>query len=286
MSALEGRTGLAPAPLTKLRRRAREVSEEDDKFCEDWHSGLQSSAVILLLAEPAACMSLLDRYRSFATLRTRLRNLARDEIMSGKLTNADLFAVFLLGAAIATGNPAFADFGIGSTVLPLLLIGLVAVLAGGFTSSAERGRFVLCWLAAAYVAFIFLWYEQYKLSGDSGSVALFTTLTDWLGLHGYEKAMRLSVGSCEILASLLILIPATQGLGGFGAVGIMSGAIFFHLATPLGVDPYGDGGILFKEAISVWTSGWLVVWWRREQLIRLALRLHLPVPEALRGSPN
>jgi hypothetical protein len=58
----------------------------------------------------------------------------------------------------------------------------------------------------------------------------------------------------------------------------MSGAIFFHLVTPLGTDPYGDGGILFKEACAVWTSGWIVAFWRRDQLAALGRILRLPVP--------
>jgi hypothetical protein len=38
----------------------------------------------------------------------------------------------------------------------------------------------LTWPAAFYVAFIFLFYEQYKLTGNEGSVMLFQTLADWL----------------------------------------------------------------------------------------------------------
>ena len=44
----------------------------------------------------------------------------------------------------------------------------------------------------------------------------------------------------------------TRVLGAELAIGIMSGASFFHLVSPLGVDPYGDGGALFKEACTVW----------------------------------
>ena len=193
-----------------------------------------------------------------------------------RLTHFDIPAVFLLGAAIATGNPAFADFGLGSVVLPVLIaVVLFAVI--------EPGDFpALRWLGAAYAAFIFLWYEQYKLFGAQGSVDLFTTITDWLGFHGHEKFMRIGVGSCEVLTSVLLLIPATQGLGALGTIALMSGALFFHLVTPLGVDPYSDGGILFKEACAVWTTGWVVAYWRRDQLVALADRLRLPVPSPLR----
>jgi len=186
----------------------------------------------------------------------------------------DLIGTFLIGAAIATGNPALQDWGLLSIVLPVLLAVVLAVAARG----GEGLRRGVRWLGALYVAFIFLWYEQYKLFGAEGSVDLFTTLTDWLGFHGHEKFMRISVGSCEVIASLVILTPAVQGLGAIGALMLMSGAMFFHLATPLGTDPYGDGGILFKEACSVWTTAWVILYWQRGQVAGIARRFGLPIP--------
>jgi hypothetical protein len=111
---------------------------------------------------------------------------------------------------------------------------------------------LLTWPAAFYIAGILLWYEQYKLTGNSGSVWLFTVLSDWLFIDGYEKPFRLFVGSMEIVASLLVVIPPTRMWGAALALAVMSGAIFFHLVSPLGVDPYHDGGALFKEACAVW----------------------------------
>ena len=128
---------------------------------------------------------------------------------------------------------------------------------------------------AGVIAFVYLWYLQYKFLGHEGSVQLFTTLTDWLHLHGHEKAMRIGVGSAELIASLLLLVPATQVLGAALSFCIITGAIFFHLVSPLGVDPYGDGGELFKMAVTVWiaSTGILVI--RRREAIALAARLPL-----------
>jgi uncharacterized membrane protein YphA (DoxX/SURF4 family) len=187
----------------------------------------------------------------------------------------DLLGAFLIGAAIATGNPALQDLGLLSIVLPVLVAIALLVASQGSEASLRRA---VRWAGALYMAFIFLWYEQYKLFGAEGSVDLFTTLTDWLGVHGHEKFMRIGVGSCEIIASIFILIPSVQGLGAIGALMLMSGAMFFHLATPLGTDPYGDGGILFKEACSVWTTAWVVLFWQREQVASIARRFGLPVP--------
>lgn len=143
----------------------------------------------------------------------------------------------------------------------------------------------LRWALAAIIAGIFVWYLQFKFTGHPGSVSLFTTLTDWLGAHGYEKAMRIGTGSMELLASVLVFVPATRGLGALLGLGIMSGAIFFHLVSPLGIDPYGDGGRLFKEACLVWVSSLTLAVLERRQLIDFAERYlpFLPIPAALRA---
>lgn len=146
------------------------------------------------------------------------------------------------------------------------------------TDTKSKMRPAIAWIATAWVIYIFIWYLQYKFLGHPGSVDLFTTLTDWLGFHGHEKFMRIATGSCELLCSIILLIPGFQGLGGLGAITLMTGAIFFHLASPLGVDPYGDGGILFKQACSVWVSGVIIAYTRRDQLMALANRVGLLKP--------
>lgn len=128
---------------------------------------------------------------------------------------------------------------------------------------------VVDWILAFWIAYVFLWYLQFKFTGHPGSVALFTTLTDWLGFHGYEKVMRIGTGSVELFASILLFLPRCRIFGGALAVGIMSGAIFFHLVSPLGVDPYGDGGVLFKEACLTWLAGIGIVALRHEELLSL-----------------
>ena len=64
---------------------------------------------------------------------------------------------------------------------------------------------------------------------------LFTILADWLGTPGGEKPFRLFVAIIEIVASVLVLIPRTQAFGALFALGIMSGAIFFHAASSAAV---------------------------------------------------
>jgi uncharacterized membrane protein YphA (DoxX/SURF4 family) len=143
----------------------------------------------------------------------------------------------------------------------------------------------VAWALAAYIAYIFIWYLQFKFTGDAGSVWLFTVLTDWLGLHGHEKIMRIGTGSAELLASLLLFIPPLQIFGAALACMIMSGAIFFHLVSPLGIDPYGDGGVLFREACLVWVSSLFILAIRRQRVFGFIDRYlpFLPVPARIRS---
>ena len=141
-------------------------------------------------------------------------------------------------------------------------------LQDGF--GARRALRLLCWPAALWIAYELLWYEQFKLTGNEGSVHLFTILSDWLGTPGGEKPFRLFVGVIEVVASVLVLIPRTQAFGGLFAAGIMAGAIFFHTVSPLGIDPYGDGGVLFKEACFTFLMGLFIALVRREELLAMA----------------
>ena len=123
---------------------------------------------------------------------------------------------------------------------------------------------ILAWVGAIWIAFEFLWYEQYKLAGPT---LVFDRLSAWSGIP--ETPFRLFVASMEIAASILVLIPRTQGFGALFAAGIMSGAIFFHLFTPLGVDPYNDGAQLFKEACFTLVIALAVAFLRRAALFDL-----------------
>jgi len=143
----------------------------------------------------------------------------------------------------------------------------------------------LAWALAAFIAYIFIYYLQFKFTGHPGSVELFTTLTDWLGFHGHEKFMRIGTGSAELVAAILLFTPWTQVVGAAMALAIMTGAIFFHVVSPLGIDPYDDGGVLFKEACAVWISSLAIVVIRRRQAVALIETYlpFLPVPARLRG---
>ena len=143
----------------------------------------------------------------------------------------------------------------------------------------------LTWALCAWIAFIFVWYLQFKFTGDDGSVGLFTILTDWLGFHGHEKVMRIGTGSAELIASILLFDRPLQVVGALLSLGIMTGAIFFHVVSPLGIDPYGDGGVLFKQACSVWLASLVILAIRRRSLVSLVATYlpFVPIPARLRS---
>jgi hypothetical protein len=53
------------------------------------------------------------------------------------------------------------------------------------------------------------------------------------------------------------------------ALVIISGAIVFHLFTPLGVEIKGDGGLLFALACGVWLSSVAILLIHRRAVIAL-----------------
>ncbi|RYJ04295.1 MAG: hypothetical protein EON47_00890 [Acetobacteraceae bacterium] len=142
---------------------------------------------------------------------------------------------------------------------------------------------LVVWAAAIWIAYEFLWYEQYKLTGNQGSIdGVFQPLANWFGIPAHEKPIRLTVAILEIIAAILVLIPHSRIFGAALALGLMSGAIFFHTIGPIGIDPYGDGGGLFKEACFTWVMAALVLVLRREEVLALLARVGvLPRPHAV-----
>ena len=109
-----------------------------------------------------------------------------------------------------------------------------------------KSNAVFQWVLRLVAAIILLQTLYFKFSASPESVYIFTTV-------GMEPWGRIGSGIVELIASILILIPATTGIGALLALGVMSGAIFFHL-TVLGIEVKGDGGLLFAYALIVFIS--------------------------------
>ena len=114
------------------------------------------------------------------------------------------------------------------------------------------------WVLQLLVAAILLQTLYFKFTAAPESVYIFSTL-------GMEPWGRIGSGIAELLAAGLLLVPATAALGALVAVGVISGALFFHL-TKLGIVVQDDGGLLFALAVAVFVGGLVILVLRRRQL--------------------
>ena len=118
-------------------------------------------------------------------------------------------------------------------------------------------------------AIIMLQTLYFKFTGHPEAVHIFSTI-------GMEPWGRIGVGVGELVASALLLIPATVWMGAAMGIGLMMGALFFHLTTPLGIqvmftDANGqmvnDHGQLFLMALIVLVSCAIILWKHKDNLI-------------------
>jgi uncharacterized membrane protein YphA (DoxX/SURF4 family) len=122
-------------------------------------------------------------------------------------------------------------------------------------------RNITLWIFRLLAALIMLQTLYFKFSAHPQSVHLFTIL-------GMEPWGRIGTGVLELIASLLILYPRTTGYGALLGLGLMSGAIFFHL-TKLGIKFDGDY-VLFTYAMIAFVSCAILVFFYRKDLLKRA----------------
>ena len=116
---------------------------------------------------------------------------------------------------------------------------------------------LLQWLLRILAALILLQTLYFKFTAQEESVKLFTDL-------GMEPWGRIGTGIAELVASILILIPRTTLIGAIIGLGVMSGAIFFHL-TKLGIS-YGGDSLLFIYAVIVFTACLVLIYIGRDRI--------------------
>ncbi|TRW17533.1 hypothetical protein [Glacieibacterium frigidum] len=135
-----------------------------------------------------------------------------------------------------------------------------------------------------YIAFVFIQSLFFKFTNSPETQYIFGTLDVWAAGLGFGGVFapggifsQYVIGSFELIASvalLLSLFPALRLIRPYAALlalGVISGAIFFHLFTPLGVavqntDGTSDGGELFALACGVWVSAAFLVALNRDRL--------------------
>ena len=120
---------------------------------------------------------------------------------------------------------------------------------------------IAVWILKLIAAVIMLQTLFFKFTAAPESVYIFTKL-------GMEPWGRIGIGTMELVASVLILIPKTTGIGAALGAGLMSGALFFHI-TKLGLIVQDDGGLLFIYALLVFISCISLVVMYRSNLLSL-----------------
>jgi uncharacterized membrane protein YphA (DoxX/SURF4 family) len=149
----------------------------------------------------------------------------------------------------------------------------------------SRAMTALLWGLTLYIAFVFIQSLFFKFSNSPETQYIFGTLNGWGASLGFPGLFAPSgifsqyvVGTAELVASALLLTgllggkPLLHALGALMGLGVISGAIFFHLFTPLGVqvlntDGTLDGGELFALACGVWVASAIIAWLHREVLL-------------------
>ncbi len=126
-------------------------------------------------------------------------------------------------------------------------------------------RSLIFWLAKIVAALIMLQTLYFKFTASKESVYIFTKV-------GIEPFGRIGIGALELVASILILIPATAYLGAGLALGLMVGALGLHL-TLLGIQVMNDGGQLFIYALVVAICSAYILWVEKEKIFRLLHQL-------------
>lgn len=134
---------------------------------------------------------------------------------------------------------------------------------------------IASWTLRGIAAVILLQTLFFKFTGAKESVYIFTTL-------GMEPWGRIGSGVAELIASILLLLPQTVVFGAVMSLGVISGAIFFHL-TKLGIalPLVDDHGELFALAVMVFVCSLTVLVMHRQEL-PLVGRVSVPVIMAKR----
>ena len=153
---------------------------------------------------------------------------------------------------------------------------------------------VVSWAIVVWMCYVFLLSLPYKFTLHPDTQHIFGTIGKWMGgFLGagigslFANVGPFVVGGFELLTSLVLLTPAVlwglsklgrgkncgtrtsyHKLGGLMASAVMAGAVFFHLATPLGIEVLHEGksdnGSLFYSATSILVLGLVLFFINRQ----------------------
>ncbi len=122
----------------------------------------------------------------------------------------------------------------------------------------------LPWILVIFPAFVFLQSLPFKFTAAAPTQHIFGTIGAWFGTVGldflaqpFSDSGAYVVGALEAVAAVLLLVPRTRHYGAVLGLALLTGAIFFHVATPLGVAVTFPGSesadpSLFIMAVVAW----------------------------------
>ena len=125
---------------------------------------------------------------------------------------------------------------------------------------------IVTWVLSFYISAFFLQTLFYKFTGAEITKLIFVSTGTWMISIGLPQRFGqffidhggIFIGVFELIAAILLLIPKTRIFGSLLALGVISGAVFFHLFTPLGIAvklPDGRADfMLFIHAVLIWLS--------------------------------
>lgn len=153
---------------------------------------------------------------------------------------------------------------------------------------------------SVFAAAVFLDSLRYKFTDHPNTQEIFGRLDGWAGTLGLPGLFahtglfsQYVIGTAELAASTLLLVgllPRFVRLNALGAaigLAVMTGAVSFHLFTPLGIDPNNDGGGLFAAAVTIWVASIVLLVIRRNDIVALAVdlgRAFIPSPKPAASS--
>ena len=149
--------------------------------------------------------------------------------------------------------------------------------------SRSRGLRMREWAphgVAIFIAGVFLDSLRFKFTDAPKTQVIFGDLNQWAAGFGLEGIFahtglfsQYVIGAAELAAAVFLLAGVVlrrrrflQPLGAALGLAVMTGAISFHLFTPLGVNVANDGGALFYTACAVWVGALVLLFLRRREL--------------------
>lgn len=123
-------------------------------------------------------------------------------------------------------------------------------------------------ILSIWIAFVFIQSLFFKFADAPETEYIFSVVGNWLTMPWFTSYGAYLVGGTE-LAAALVLFTRWRPWGALVAATVMTGAILFHLFTPLGVvmpvfDDSGnivggDSGTLFIMACITWNAALVLV---------------------------